>query len=346
MDTIRVGIIGAGANMRDRHMPGFRKIDDLHIVSVVNRSLESGQHFANDFDVPHVAASVEELLADDSINAICIGTWPYMHHDFTIAALQAGKHVLCEARMSTDATTAAAMLAVAEAHPNLVAQLVPAPLDLRLGPTIQRLIAEGALGEILEVHVRILNGNGLDPQAPLHWRHRTDYSGNNTMQLGLFQELLQRWLGDTTRVVAHHRVFIESRLDQESGDRMPIEIPDSLTIAADMAIGARASYQFSVVTAGVSAAQVVLYGTIGALHWTVGDTARWGLHGNDLQELDPDPATDRGWQVEADFADSIRNGTPVRLTNFHDGVRYMRFIDAARRSGVEGRAIDIEPLRD
>jgi predicted dehydrogenase len=345
MDTIRVGIIGAGKNMRDRHMPGFRAVDDLEIAGVVNRSRESGERFAADFDVPHVADSVEALLADDSITAICIGTWPYMHRAFTIAALEAGKHVLCEARMSTDAANAEAMLAASEAHPDLVAQLVPSPLDLRLGPTITRLIAEGALGEILEVHVRALDGSGLDPETPLHWRHRIDYSGTNTMHLGLFQEMLQRWLGDSTRLIAHHRVFVENRADMESSQRMSIEIPDSVTIAADMAIGARATYQLSAVTAGITTAQVILYGTLGALQWTRGDAAQWARHGDELQELAPDSGTDRGWQVEADFARSIRDGDPVRLTNFPDGVRYMRFIDAARRSGNEGHAVDIEPLR-
>ena len=346
MDTIRVGIIGAGKNMRDRHMPGFRAIDDLEIVSVVNRSRESGERFAAEFDVPNVAESVEALLADDSINAICIGTWPYMHRKFTIAALEAGKHVLCEARMSTDAANAEAMLAASQARPDLVAQIVPAPLDLRLGSTITRLIAEGALGEILEVHVRSLDASGLDPETPLHWRHRVDYSGANTMHLGLFHEMLQRWLGDTTRVVAHHRVFVESRTDAESGERMAIRVPDSVTVSADMAIGARATYQLSAVTAGITTAQVNLYGTLGALQWTRGDTAEWALHGDELQELVPDAGTDLGWQVEADFARSIRDGAPVRLTSFSDGVRYMRFIEAARRSGAEGRALDIDPLRD
>ena len=346
MDTIRVGIIGAGTNMRDRHMPGFRSVDDLEIVSVVNRSRESGERFAADFDVPTVADSVEALLADDSINAVCIGTWPYMHRAFTIAALEAGKHVLCEARMSSDAGNAEAMLVASQAHPDLVGQIVPSPLDLRLGPTITRMIAEGALGEILEVHVRVLNGTGLDPETPLHWRQRVDYSGNNTMHLGLFQELLQRWLGDTTRLVAHHRVFVESRTDAESGERMSIGVPDSITIGADMAIGARATYHLSAVTAGVTTAEVVLYGTTGTLQWAMGDKAQWAPHGDEPKEIVPDSGTDLGWQVEADFARSIRDGAPVRLTSFPDGVRYMRFIDAARRSGTEGRAIDIEPLRD
>jgi predicted dehydrogenase len=51
------------------------------------------------------------------------------------------------------------------------------------------------------------------------------------------------------------------------------------------------------------------------------------------------------WEVEAQFVASIREGKPVTLTSFEDGVRYMEFTEAAWRSWQEGRAIDL-PLRD
>ena len=55
--------------------------------------------------------SWEELLEDESLDAVCIGTWPYMHRTLTTAALAAGKHVLCEARMAMSASEAHEMLA-------------------------------------------------------------------------------------------------------------------------------------------------------------------------------------------------------------------------------------------
>ena len=67
---IRVGLIGAGGNVRNRHIPGFQKVDGLVIVAVANRSIESGRAVADQFDIPRVYGSWMELLEDDDINAV------------------------------------------------------------------------------------------------------------------------------------------------------------------------------------------------------------------------------------------------------------------------------------
>ena len=87
-EEIRVGLIGAGRNTRERHIPGFNKIGGLEIAAVANRSRESGRAVADQFNIPTVYDNWQELLEDESINAICIGTWPYMHSTLTVAALE------------------------------------------------------------------------------------------------------------------------------------------------------------------------------------------------------------------------------------------------------------------
>ena len=72
--------------------------------------------------------------------------------------------------------------------------------------------------------------------------------------------------------------------------------------------------------------------------------ARLAKHGEDPAELVPDEGTDRGWLVEQDFVASVRDGAPVELTNFRDGVRYMRFIDAVWDSWSQARAMDVPTL--
>ena len=63
--------------------------------------------------------------------------------------------------------------------------------------------------------------------------------------------------------------------------------------------------------------------------------------GGTLAPLAPDAGTDIDWRVEADFVDSIRTGAPVTLTNFEDGLNYMRMLEATHRSRLEGRAVDL-----
>jgi predicted dehydrogenase len=342
METLRIGLIGAGGNMRLRHVPGFRAISGVEIVSVCNRTPGSSRRAAAEFGIPNVAADPEALIADPGVDAVCIGTWPYRHREYTIRALEAGKHVLCEARMAMDASEADDMLVASDARPELVAQLVPAPFDFRLGPTVTRLVREGALGELVEATVTVLNGSGLDPAAPTHWRNLRRYSGKNVMALGIFVEVLQRWLGDAVRVMATGRITVATRVDPETGAPVAVDVPDSFSVLAELRSGARVSYHLSVVAAGAPHNGVVLYGTKATLRWAPGDTATLAAHGEPFAPLEPDPGTDRGWRVEADFVDSIRNGAPVRLTSFTDGVRYMRFIDAAWESWQQGRAIAIQ----
>ncbi len=126
--TIRVGFVGAGANTRLHHLPKLRAQPGVELVAVANRSRESGERVAKEFGVARVHDSWREVVTAPDVDAVCIGTWPYMHCELTLAALEAGKHVLCEARMAMNAAEGRRMLEASRRKPQLVAQLVPAPL--------------------------------------------------------------------------------------------------------------------------------------------------------------------------------------------------------------------------
>ena len=74
----------------------------------------------------------------------------------------------------------------ARAKPSLITQIVPSPMTLSYDATIQRLIREGALGQLLHVDVKGCGGAPLDAERPLHWRNQMEYSGLNIMTLGIF----------------------------------------------------------------------------------------------------------------------------------------------------------------
>ena len=92
---------------------------------MANRSRESGQRVADQFGIPVVGDTSADVIDDPDVDAICIGTWPYMHRTLVLAALDAGKHVLTEARMAMNAAEAHEMLDASLDNPDLVAQVVP-----------------------------------------------------------------------------------------------------------------------------------------------------------------------------------------------------------------------------
>jgi len=106
---LRVGVVGAGANTRKFHIPGLQKIDGVEVVSVANRSRESGERVAKEFKIPTVYDNWREVVEAPDTNAIMIGTWPYLHCPVTLAAIAAGKHVLTEARLAMTAAEAREM---------------------------------------------------------------------------------------------------------------------------------------------------------------------------------------------------------------------------------------------
>ena len=204
-ETIRVGLIGAGGNTTSRHIPGLKAQDGVEIVAVANRSRASGQRVADEFNIPTVYDDWPSLLAASDIDAVCIGTWPNMHKTLTVASLAAGKHVLCEARMALDLGDAKAMLDASRNQPALVAQIVPAPHTLAFDQTIQAMIADGYIGELIAIDARIAANRAYpDGSTPIHWRQDRALSGMNVMNMGIWYEAMMRWVGPARSVMGSY----------------------------------------------------------------------------------------------------------------------------------------------
>src|SRR6266446_5599785 len=168
--SLRIGLIGAGANTRSRHIPGLKAIENVEIVAVCNRRPGSTAAAAREFGIAKTYERWQDLAADPDIDAVVIGTWPYLHCPITLAALEAGKHVLTEARMCMNAAEAHRMLGAARRFPNLVTQIVPSPYGLKAHDVVLELIGAGFLGDLREVRVYAHNAALADPAAPLSWR--------------------------------------------------------------------------------------------------------------------------------------------------------------------------------
>ena len=340
--NIRVGVVGAGANSRARHIPGFQALDGVDVVGVANRSRESGQRVADEFEIPRVYDDWKQLVQSPDIDAVCIGTWPYMHCPITLAALEAGKHVLTEARMAMDAAEAKAMLNASRLHPDLVAQVVPSPFSLKVDTTIRELVSSDYLGTLTSVEMRVTGAGFPEFGGPLQWRHDRAVSGHNVLFLGVWYEAMMRWIGPATEVLAMTSVNVNRRADSD-GLLRTVSIPDHVEIISRLATGAQAHMAFSAVTGLAPTGDVWLFGTEGTLHIDTGPMRLYGgRRGDDaLAEIEVPDEKQQSWRVEEEFANAIRGLEPVRLTTFEDGVAYMEFTEAVARSARTGRVVHL-----
>lgn len=343
---IRIGIIGAGANTRRKHLPNLREIGGVEVVAVCNKHEESTRRVAREFDIPRTGRQWQELIGMEDLDAIVIGTWPYLHCPATCAAFRAGKHVLVEARMAMNAEEAHRMLR-ARNEAGLVGQVVPSPVGLRVHDAVRDLLADGFVGRPREIYLRSLSDRYIDPDAPLHWRLDRELSGLNTLSLGIFNETLQRWLGDTTAAMAQARTFIEKRPDPATGQRRRVDVPDSLSVLAEMTCGARAVYHMSGLAHAAGEPRIEIYGSAGTLHYLCASDRLVGasVAEDQLHEIEVPPEKEREWTVERDFIASIREGAPVGLTSFEDGVKYMEFTEAVHRSHEQQRRVEVADVR-
>ena len=338
-DTIKVGVIGAGGNTKSRHIPGLQAIEGVEIVGVCNRSLESSQRVADEFGIPKTYGNWQDAIADADTHAIVIGTWPYMHCRATIAALEADKHVMCEARMAMNAREAHKMREVARQKTHLIAQIVPSPMTLRADNTIKRLIAEGYIGDVLAVEARA-GGAFLDSEAPLQWRQDFDLSGLNIMSMGIWYEALIRWVGEATRIMAMGKTFVKMRPDAD-GVMRAVRIPEHIDVVGDLECGAQLHIQVSNVAGLAGAPEVYVFGSNGTLRFS-GNRLYGGQKADtELTEIDIPDSEAGAWRVEEEFVNAIRGEEVITHTDFETGVKYMEFTEAVTLSMQSGTAITL-----
>jgi predicted dehydrogenase len=333
---VRIGIVGAGTNTRVRHIPGFRALEGVELVSVANRTPASADRVAKEFGIPRVVERWQDLVASPDIDAVMIGTWPNMHCEVTCAALAAGKHVLCEARMARDLAEARQMLSASEAHPQLTAQIVPSPFGLEVGAKVQKLLEDKFIGELREFVVIGADDQFWDYSRPIHWRQDPNLSGKNVLTLGIMHETLTRWIPAPTRVFAQAAVFETERPDPAANGYRNCTVPDSVQILTQTEAGARGIYHLSSTALFGPGKQIHLYGSRGTLKIIFGGPKEQlfaGYHSHsEVKELDLAPEIRGGWRVEAEFIGAIRGEEPVQYTTFGNAVRYMEFTEAVSQS--------------
>lgn len=329
---VRLGVIGAGRNAVQRHLPEFASIPTVEFVAVANRTEESARSVAHSSpDAPRVFTQWTDLLRSDRVDAVLIGTWPDTHAEMTIAALEAGLHVLVEGRMAATLDQALRMRDSARLHPTQILQVVPSSLGLDIDDTVRAVIADD-LGDLIAVEGSFCEGGFLDRSRPVHWRELREFSGIHIMSLGRRYEMLRRWIPAVTEVVAVGRIYVDQRPRERFGPDVSIDVPDVLSVVGTTSLGVMVTLNLYSGT-GPPRNFMRLMGSRGALEIEAGRHLL--LHRDDgastaLQAVGP------GWTVERDFIASIVDGAPVGHCNTDEALEYMVFCDAVDRSLANG----------
>jgi predicted dehydrogenase len=348
MEPLRIGVIGAGGITKRRHLPGFKALPDVELIAVCNRSEASSAPVAKDWGFQRIAGTPGEVIHAPDVDAVVIGTWPYLHAKLTVAALRAGKHVFTQARMASTLPEAQVMLREARKHPRLVTMICPSPYGMGCTLFVRRLLDEGFVGKVRLVRFHSLTAVFADPAKPILWRQQRALNGVNTLSLGIILERLMQWLGPFTRVRADGATFTPYRKDA-LGRRARVEAYDQLQVVG------RLKDHPGQVELSLSGAvhhgpqeEVAIYGDAGTLVVNLVDDSVRGARAGDrhMVPMAIPPGLHREWRVEADFVDAIRAGGVRKLPeerraflppDFSEGVRYMAVTEAVIKAAKTGK---------
>jgi len=346
-DNIRIGIIGAGSNTREVHIPKLQAIEGVQIVEVANRTTASAQKVADEFKIPTVRNNWQEVISSKEVDAVVIGTWPYLHSEATCMALEAGKHVLCEARMAMDEVEARTMLKAAYSNPQCVVQIVPSPFTLHADPILLKMLDSGEIGTPRFFRFEYQAPPSVPPGGLLHWRRNKKYSGSNIMVLGMIYESLLRWFGSAEWVNAHAEVINNRAVDPETNEEVDVEIPDYLSVQMKMTNGIMGSLFLHELSTRPVSSSIKIYGDTGFFHLDFemgGKLYKSTSPFNELNEVQITPDKAGKLRAEEEFINTIRGLEDTEFTTFTTGVEYMKFTQAVNESfNSDGERIIIPP---
>ncbi len=180
MKQIRWGLIGCGDISRKRVAPALRDLSNVDFVAVSRARAELAQEFAEEFGAHKWYADWRELLADDEIDAVYIATPVHLHAEQTIAAAEAGKHVLCEKPMALDVAECARMIAACAAN-NVKLSIAYYRHFYPVVARVKEIIASGDIGKPVLAQINAFEFNAMPPDDPRYWFFTKEKSGGGPM---------------------------------------------------------------------------------------------------------------------------------------------------------------------
>ena len=332
MTPVRWGILSSARIATQKVIPGMLKSRQLEVAAIASRSAPQAEAAAVALGIAQAHGSYEALLADPSIEAIYNPLPNHLHVPMTLAAVQAGKHVLCEKPMALRAAELevlrpyAARVHIREAfmvrhHPQWLAT--------------RELVRQGAIGELRHLHVPFSYFNA----DPANIRNNAEIGGGALYDIGCYAIVAGRWFfeGEPERVSA-------------TMDRDPVFKTDRNT-SGWLAFGGGRQLTFSVSTQAAPYQRIQLVGSTGRLEiqipfnappdqpcrYAVDDTSALDGSGMRWSTL---PAADQ-YQLQAEaFSHAVRHETPS-AAGLDDAIANMRIIEALFASDASGAAVPL-----
>jgi predicted dehydrogenase len=356
---VRVGVIGTSWYADLMHLPALQSHPQAELTAICGRNQVRAQEVAARFGSPKTFSDYRKMIQEQEMDAVIIAAPDDLHYEMTMAALEAGLHVLCEKPLAMNAGQAWEMFQKAESV--RVKQMVY--FTYRWMPFYQylrNLIGRGYIGHCYHCEFRYPMGYGRIQEYK--WRFDHKRANGILGDLGSHIIDLARWLvGDITSVCALLGVFVD-RPGADGGVIDPAN--DSALLQIKFASGAHGTIQASGVAhvPGGSQQQIRLYGEAGSIE---ADIILWGSkagtviraarsQNEQFQNLevpasywgDADPSDNSSIFSKNSvgtrlFIDAILEDRPVE-PNFYDGYKAQQVIDAALASHEQGCAVSID----
>jgi len=350
---IRVGFIGTGWSERTQ-IPQFR-LGGLTAQAICSGHPENAQRVAKNLGIPQVYEKWQDMIASNTVDLVSITTPPHLHAEIAIAALRAGKHVICEKPTALTVAEAEAMLAAAQAAPGQLAiidhqlRFHPARLELR------RLLKDGYIGSVLLINITVQNGSRLNPDTPWSWWNDAEKGGGMLGAVGSHMLDQGRWLvGRVDTLSAQLQTGHYYRKEAATGSQRRVTADDHAQVMLRFANGAQGSVTVSSLTPGPACSETTLIGTQGALKLDSKDQL-WGAQGSDFykgnwQPLSTPPLAAAladqpqlnafaigSFYLAQALAQALPQGEVVLpdAASFYDGLAVQWALDAARKSHAE-----------
>lgn len=202
MDDLRWGILSTASVARTKVIPGIQRGDRCRVVAIASRDLDHARAVAAEAGIPTAHGSYEALLADPEVDAVYIPLPNHLHAEWTIAAVEAGKHVLCEKPLALTSAHAQRMVDAADAGGVLLMEA----FMYRLHPSwvaVVDLVAAGRIGQLVAVQSWFSYFN----DDATNIRNIREYGGGALFDIGCYSVNLSRLLfgGEPTRVLSSIR---------------------------------------------------------------------------------------------------------------------------------------------